>query len=187
MLNPNKIPKLLKQELQYKGSILEVYTDYVDVCGHKTKWDRVTHHGAAAILPILDNGNILLVKQYRLVPDRFTIEIPAGKLDKDEYDKEGDEKFYNCAKRELEEETGFKSENIEFLLNYNTAMAYCSEFLKIYVARDLQKGHINFDPDEDIEIQEWKLEDIKNEILLGKISDGKTIAGILAYEAKYLK
>ena len=75
-----KIPKILEKTEMYKGRILSVYKNHVDVNGRETYWDSVEHHGAAAVLPILPNGNFLLVKQYRFVPGRYTLEIPAGKL-----------------------------------------------------------------------------------------------------------
>ncbi|MDO5563622.1 MAG: NUDIX hydrolase [Eubacteriales bacterium] len=175
-----KIPKLLKRELKYKGSILSAYQDKVDVCGHITHWDYIEHGGAAAIIPVLPNGNILMVKQFRLVANRYTLEIPAGKLEKNEKD------FYECAKRELEEETGFKSNRIELLLDQNTAMAYCSERIKIYIAFDLEKGSIHNDIDEETHIEEWSIEDLKRDIFNGKINDAKSISAILAYNEKYL-
>ena len=148
---------LLERTLKYKGSVLEVYDDYVDVGGHKTHWDFIHHMGAAAVLPVLANGKILMVKQFRHALNRYTLEIPAGKRDSE------DEDFLLCAKRELQEETGF------------------------YVAKDLQKGEQHFDVDEEIFLEEWELSDLQELIFAGKLTDGKTVAAIQSYAVKLQK
>lgn len=173
--------KLLNRELKYKGTIMDVYTDTVDVNGHITHWDYMGKCDAAAIVPVLPNGKIVMVRQYRLAVDKWTLEIPAGKLD-----VEGED-FLVCAKRELEEEAGYKSENIEFLCDTYTAAAFCSEIVKIFLARDLKKGTQHFDEDEETIVEEWDIDNLKNEIYKGNIKDAKTIAGIMTYVSKYLK
>src|SRR5574344_1974636 len=101
----------LNRELVYEGSIINMYKDTIAVPnGNIAKWDFIGHHGAAAVLPVTNDGKLLLVKQWRNALDRFTIEIPAGGLESP------DEPMIECASRELEEETGYKSENLEFLL-----------------------------------------------------------------------
>ena len=173
--------KLVNRELKYKGSIMDIYDDTVDVAGHITHWDYMGKCDAAAIVPVLPNGNIVMVRQYRLAVDKWTIEIPAGKLD-----VEGED-FLKCAVRELEEEAGYKSDNVEFLCDTYTAAAFCSEVVKIFLARDLKKGIQHFDQDEETIVEEWTLENLKKEIFAGNIKDAKTIAGVLAYESKYVK
>ena len=88
----------LKRELKYEGAILKIYEDTVMANGHEAHWDFIHHDGAAAVLPVADDGKILMVRQYRNALDRQTLEIPAGKLD------EPDEPKIECAYRELEEE-----------------------------------------------------------------------------------
>lgn len=73
--------KRLKRELKYQGTILKMYEDTVEVNGHQAKWDFIHHDGAAAVLPVTEDGKILMVRQYRNALDRYTLEIPAGKLD----------------------------------------------------------------------------------------------------------
>lgn len=170
--------KLISRDLKYKGTIMNIYDDTVDVDGHITHWDFMSKCSAAAVVPVLSNGNILMVRQYRLAVDKWTLEIPAGKLDSD------DEDFLVCAIRELEEETGYKSENIEFLCDTYTAAAFCSEKVRIFVAKDLVPGKKHFDRDEELVTEEWSIEDLKKEIFTGNIKDGKTIAGIMTYIAK---
>ena len=87
--------KRLERNLKYKGNILDVYEDVVEVNGHKAHWDFIHHDGAAAVVPVTDEGKILMVRQYRNALDRYTLEIPAGKLDSP------DEPKIQCAYREL--------------------------------------------------------------------------------------
>ena len=87
----------------------------------------------------------------------------------------------------MEEETGYKSDNIEFLCDNYTAAAFCSEIVRIFVAKDLTEGVKHFDRDEELVTEEWSIEDLKKEIFAGNIKDGKTIAGIMSYIAKYKK
>jgi len=178
-IEEKKPVKLIERSLKYKGSVLEVYDDYVDVGGHKTHWDFIHHMGASAVLPVLPDGKILMVRQYRHALGRFTLEIPAGKRDSD------DEDFLLCAKRELSEETGYSSENWEFLLYVNTTVAFLDEKIGIYVARDLKKGEQHFDIDEEIFLEEWELSDLQELIYAGKLTDGKTVAAIQSYAAKF--
>lgn len=91
--NAEKPVRLLERTLKYQGKVLKVYDDYVDVGGHKTHWDFIHHMGAAAVLPVLEDGRILMVRQFRHALDRYTLEIPAGKRDSE------DESFETCALR----------------------------------------------------------------------------------------
>ena len=177
-IEEKKPVKLIERNLKYKGSVLEVYDDYVDVGGHKTHWDFIHHMGAAAVLPVLSDGKILMVRQYRHALGRFTLEIPAGKRDSE------DEDFLLCAKRELSEETGYSSEIWACLLDGNTTVAVLEENIGSDVARDWKKGEQHFDIDEEIFPEEWELSDLQDLIYAGKLTDGKTVAAIQSYAAK---
>ena len=170
---------LLERELKYKGTILSVYKDKVQIGDNIAYWDHIEHKGASAILPILPNGNIILVRQYRLSVDKWTLEIPAGKFEESDTDPKV------CAIRELEEETGYKSDNVIFLCTNFTAVAYCTEKIYIYLARDLKKGIMHNDKDEETIVEEWTIDDIEKEIYDGKIEDAKTISAIMLYINKY--
>lgn len=170
--------KLISRDLKYKGTIMDIYDDTVEVDGHITHWDYMGKCDAAAVVPVLPNGNIVMVRQYRLAVDKWTLEIPAGKLD-------GDEEHLVCAIRELEEEAGYKSDNIEFLCDTYTASAFCSEIVRTYLATNLVKGVKHFDQDEELVTEEWKPEDLKNEIYKGNIKDGKTVAALMTYFTKF--
>ncbi|MBE5994104.1 MAG: NUDIX hydrolase [Paenibacillaceae bacterium] len=173
--------KRLDRTLKYQGSILKIYEDTVDANGHLAHWDFIHHNGAAAVVPVTKDGTILMVRQYRNALDRYTLEVPAGALNFPEEPK------IDCAHRELEEETGFKTkkENLEFLIRVNTTVAFCDEVIDIFVARDLEPSIQNLDEDEYIEVEEWTVKDLEEKIYQGEITDGKTIAAILAYARKY--
>lgn len=172
--------KLISRDLKYKGTIMDIYDDTVEVDGHITHWDYMGKCDAAAIVPVLPNGNIVMVRQYRLAVDKWTLEIPAGKLD-------GDEDYLVCATRELEEEAGYKSDKIEFLCDIYTASAFCSEIVRNFVATDLKPGKKHFDRDEELVTEEWSLSDLKKEIFAGRIKDSKTVAALMTYAAKFNK
>ena len=108
----------LNRELAYTGTILKIYRDTVVANGIRETYDYIHHDGAAAVLPVTKDGKILMVRQYRNALDRFTLEIPAGKVDAP------DEPRIECGYRELEEETGFRTEHLEYLMTINTTVAF---------------------------------------------------------------
>jgi len=173
--------KRLKRELTHKGKIINFYCDTLELENGKiVEFDFIGHNGAAAVLPVTDEGKILLVRQYRNALDRFTLELPAG-------GKNGvDEKGIDCAARELEEETGYHSDNLEWLLTVNTTVAFCNEKIEIFLARDLKKSEQNLDEDEFVEVEAYSLEELLVMIREGRIMDSKTAAAILAYKEFYL-
>lgn len=173
--------KRLKRELAYQGTILKVYRDYVDANGNKAVWDYIHHDGAAAVVPVTEDGRILMVRQYRNALDRFTLEIPAGKVD-----SPGEPRRL-CAFRELEEETGYRverPEDLEFLMRLNTTVAFCDEELDVFLARNLKKGRQHLDEDEVIEVESWALPDLLQKIWKGELRDAKTAAAILGYAVR---
>ena len=169
----------LKRQLKYQGTILKIYEDTVLANGHEAHWDFIHHDGAAAVLPVTDDGKILMVRQYRNALDRETLEIPAGKLDA------ADEPKIQCAYRELEEETGYRTEHMEYLMSVNTTVAFCDEAIDIFVARDLIPSHQHLDEDEVIDVEAWELKDLLELIYSGKMTDAKTVAAITAYAVKF--
>lgn len=179
--NAEKPVKLIERKEAYRGKVITVYDDLVDVGGHQTHWDFIHHDGAAAVLPVLDDGRILMVRQYRHALGRYTLELPAGKLDRP------GEPFLECARRELEEETGYKSDHLEFLLFVNTTVAFLDEKIGIYLATDLKKGEMHWDEDEELGVEAWSLDDLKELIYKGEMTDGKTVAALMTYAAKFGK
>ncbi|MEF9942476.1 MAG: NUDIX hydrolase [Lachnospiraceae bacterium] len=170
----------IARELKYQGSILDVYCDTVSIPnGNIAKWDYIHHKGAAAVVPITEDGKIVMVRQYRNALDRYTLEIPAGALDSI------NESGKDCASRELEEETGYRSEELEWLINIRTTVAFCNEKIEIYVAKNLISSRQDLDEDEYIDVKSYTIEELKEKIYSGVIEDSKTIAAILAYDNKY--
>ena len=173
--------KRMGRELAYQGTVLKVYKDHMKFSNGNTEdWDFIHHDGAAAVIPVMDDGKILMVKQYRNALERDTLEIPAGKLD------DPDEEGIVCASRELKEETGYSSDDLEWLLTIRTTVAFCNEKIEVFVARNLIPGEQHLDEDEFVDVKAYKLEELKKMIFEGKIQDSKTMAAILAYESKYL-
>ncbi len=173
----------INRELKYKAAILDVYNDTIEFeNGNREEWDYVAHRkGAAAILPVLPDGRIVLVRQYRNSIERETIEIPAGAKDYI------GEPSVECALRELEEETGYRSENVEYLYTIATTVAFCNEVVEIFLARDLIPSVQKLDENEFINVEVYELDELVTMILNGVIQDGKTVGAILAYKAKYIK
>lgn len=173
--------KRMGRELAYQGTVLKVYKDHMKFSNGNTEdWDFIHHDGAAAVIPVMDDGKMLMVKQYRNALERDTLEIPAGKLD------DPDEEGIVCASRELKEETGYSSDDLEWLLTIRTTVAFCNERIEVFVARNLIPGEQHLDEDEFVDVKAYKLEELKEMIFEGKIQDSKTMAAILAYESKYL-
>ena len=169
-----------KRELVYKGSILYIYKDTMRLAdGNTEEWDYVAHRkGAAAVLPVLADGRIVLVEQYRNALERTTLEIPAGCRDYPGEDTRV------CASRELTEETGYHSDDIEFLISLRTTVAFCNESIDVYLARNLIPGEQQLDEAEEIQIRIFTLGEVLDMIYSGKMQDSKTVSAILAYSTK---
>ena len=132
--------KRISRDLVAKGAIIDYYQDTMQIPnGNIAKWDLIDHKGAAAVVAVREDGKLLMVRQYRNALDRYTLEIPAGKLDSP------DEAKIDCAYRELEEETGYRCDHLEYLMSVNTTIAFCDEALDIFLARDLKKTHQHLD------------------------------------------
>lgn len=173
--------KRLSRNLVAHGTIIDYYHDTIELPdGKKATWDLVDHKGAAAIIPVLDDGRIIMVRQYRNALDRETLEVPAGGLNGRE------EPTLEAAKRELSEETGFISDDLELLLSINTTVAFCNEKIDIYVARNLKPGNQHLDEDEYIEYEAYTIDELTEKIYSYEIKDSKTICAILAYKDKYI-
>ena len=167
--------KRINRELKFKGKILDFYQDTIEVDGdHTVVWDFIGHKGAAAVVPVTADGKILMVRQYRNALDRYTLRIRQGPV-------------MECASRELEEETGYRSENLEWLITLRTTVAFCNERIEVYVAHDLIPSKQHLDEDEFIELGAYTIEELKEKIFSGEIEDAKTVSSLMAYAVKYGK
>lgn len=170
--------KRIDRKLEHKGTIVDFYSDYMQLPNGKVaKWDFINHKGAAAIVPVDSEGNIIMVRQYRNAVERYTLEIPAGAINVGE-DME------TAAARECEEEIGYKANNIKHLLDLYTTVAFCNEKIGIYYSNDLSKSVQHLDEDEYVKVERHSLEELTTMIFEGTIQDAKTIAAILAYKTK---
>ncbi|MGP4072398.1 NUDIX domain-containing protein [Piscibacillus sp. B03] len=166
--------KTISSESIYKGKIIDVRIDDVTLPdGNRSQRELIDHPGAVAIIAITDEGKIVLVEQYRKALEKSIIEIPAGKL-------EPGEKPEVTAKRELEEETGYQAETLDFVVSYYTSPGFANEIIYVYEARGLSEveDQLNGDDDEFVELIEVSLEEAMDLINSQRIHDAKTIHAI---------
>lgn len=166
--------KLNKSEILFKGKVFDLKVDEIsyNASGNNGIREIAVHPGGAVVVPVKDDGKLILVKQFRYPVQQWLIEFPAGKLD-------SNEDPLVCATRELEEETGFKADEFEKLGEILTAPGYSTEILHIYKAAGLIPGNHNREEGEyGMEILELSIDEIQKMILSGDITDAKTIAGI---------
>lgn len=171
--------KRVNRNLVHKGSIIDYYSDTIEINGGQkhSSFDFIDHKGASAMIPVDQDGNILMVRQYRNAIDDYTLEIPAGGLNKGEDN-------LTCAIRECEEETGYRAGEVYHLIDVYTTVAFSNEKIGIYYTTGIKPSKQNLDEDEFVSIEKHSLEEITNLIFNGAIKDAKTIAGILAYKTK---
>jgi ADP-ribose pyrophosphatase len=173
--------KKADSKMIFRGKIINLRLDEVILPdGGRAAREVIEHSGAVVVIPVLNNGNILFVKQYRYPVSDFLLELPAGKLDR------GGEEITECARRELLEETHYSCGRIEKLLEFYTSPGFCDEKLHLLVATGLKhEAHpdIACDEDEFISIADFSPDEAVKMISDNKISDAKTILGILYYNS----
>lgn len=173
-------PERIGRRLIHNGAIVDIYQDRMVLPdGTEENYDFIKHKGAAAVIPVMDDGRIIMVRQYRNAIDQYTLEIPAGGLNG------ADEPTKIAAHRELEEETGYYADlnDVEFLLTLYTTVAFCNEKIDIYLARNLKKTQQHLDDDEFIDVSIHTIDELTQMVRDGKIVDAKTIAGLMTYRA----
>ena len=169
--------RTLSSKLLHEGRNFRFKTDEVELPGgRRTVRDIVEHPGAVAIIPVLPDGRVVLVRQYRYAVRRELLEIPAGTL-------EAGEPALDCARRELAEETGYEAGRMERLMGCYVAPGYSSELIQFYVATELRWVGMASEPDESITVERLGLDEVLAMIEGNAIEDAKTIAGVLAYLA----
>lgn len=171
-----KNPECIDSKLIHKGHIIDFYENTMKFeSGNTAVWDIIKHHGAAAVVAVDDDGKIFMVRQYRPGCDRVMLEIPAGCLNPGEDHK-------TAAARELEEEIGYKCDEIELLVKDYSAAAFSTEYIEIYLAKGLTKTEQNLDPDEELIVEKYDLQTLIDKIMEFEIQDAKTVMGLLAYK-----
>ena len=165
--------KTISTTTVYEGRIVRVRNDVAElVTGKHVPREVVEHPGGVGIVPLDGDGNVILVRQFRYPMMEQLLEIPAGKL---EYGEDP----YECAVRELSEETGCTAGKIVSLGAMYPSPGYAEEVLHIYLATDLTEGEMHLDEDEFLHIERMPLETAVKQIMSDEITDGKTIVGIL--------
>ena len=158
----------------YHGPLLHVYHDRVILPnGNEAGRDYIKHLGAVCVVPVTEDGEVIIERQYRYPLDMVITEIPAGKLDSPEEDR------LSAAKRELEEETGYTAGRWIDMGDFFPAVAYSTEKISMYLALDLKQGERHLDADEFLNIEKQPLETLVNQVMNGEIVDIKTQAAIL--------
>ena len=169
----------LETVLVYEGDFLRVHKDSVRLPdGAVSIREYITHPGAVAILAILDNGNLVMERQFRYAPQREFIELPAGKIDHGE-------DMLLTAQRELLEETGYVASEWIHLTTAWPCIGYADERMEYFLARGLTHRGRNLDEGEFLEVFELSLPEAIEWVRLGKINESKTIVGLFWLE-KYL-
>jgi ADP-ribose pyrophosphatase len=171
--------KVTESKKIFSGYVFDIKVDQIEYnSGNKGVREVILHNGGAVVVPVTEEGKIVLVKQYRYPFDEFIFELPAGKL-------EVDENPQTCATRELTEETGYTSQNVIALGKIYTTPGFCNEILYIYLATDLKAGNHNREEGEHgMEVYEFTLDEINEMISKGEIVDSKTISGIHYYQIR---
>lgn len=158
----------------YKGKIIDVFCDDILLPdGKPAKREYIKHVGAACVVPVTDKGEVVIVRQFRYPFHSVLTEIPAGKLD-----GKGEDPLV-AAKRELKEETGAEAKEMIYMGAYYPTCAYSDEVIHMYLAKGLTYGDTHFDDDEFIEYETVPLKDLVDDIMSGKIKDGKTQTALL--------
>jgi ADP-ribose pyrophosphatase len=157
--------------LAYDGYFLKVQRDTVRLPnGRPATREYIKHPGAVVILPLFEDGSVLMERQFRYPMDQVFIEFPAGKID-------SGEDPLACAQRELLEETGYMATDWQFICTIHNAIAYSDEHLDLYLARGLTEGERKLDEEEFLDVFKTSAADLLEWIRQGKITDVKTIIG----------
>lgn len=175
--------RTLKTEHIYSGRIIQVQVDEVELPNGKTSTrELVKHPGAVAVIAITDENKLVMVEQYRKPLEKVIVEIPAGKLEK------GEEPAL-CARRELEEETGYECESLELVSSFYTSPGFADEIIHIYVAKGLKQKEnaAGLDEDEFVNVLEITLDEALEFMKEQRIFDAKTIFGVQYLQIANLK
>ena len=157
----------------YDGKIIKFELQTVELCNKKlVEREIIRHKGGVAVIPITENNEIIMVRQFRKAFDEELLEIPAGKI-------EYDEKPELCAIRELKEETGYSSDKISFINVMYPSPGYTDEKIYIYKAEKLTEGDLSLDEDEFLQVEKYTLEQAVEMVKTGVLKDAKTIIAIL--------
>ncbi|RPI08898.1 MAG: NUDIX hydrolase [Zetaproteobacteria bacterium] len=164
-------PRDARKEI-YRGRVVNLNLETVTLPNGATiDLEVVRHQGAAAIVPLADDGTVLLIRQYRHAAGGYIYEIPAGKI-------EPGEDPLDCAAREVEEEIGHRASRLDHLVTFFTTPGFTDEVIHVYLATGLVPGTQSLGRDEVLDVVEMPLEEAIRRVADGTIRDGKTIVGL---------
>ncbi len=174
-MNDNLTEKTLSSKNIFRGHLLDVYCDEISLPnGNKAGREYIKHVGAVCVVALTDDNKVIVERQYRYPMHEVTVEIPAGKLDSK------DEDPLLAARRELKEETGAETEEMTYLGKFYPTPAYSDEVIHMYLARGLSFGEQELDFDEFLTYELVPISELADDIIAGKIHDGKTQTAVLA-------
>lgn len=171
-------PKIISTEKIYEGRVFDISIAEIRDGSIEYRREIVEHKGSAVIVPVFEDKTVALVRQYRHAAGEYLLEIPAGTLDRGEDPMEG-------ARRELEEEIGVVSDNIEKLTEFYVSPGFLTEKMFVYLATNLQPGRQNLEDDELLTIEKLTFPEIFEKIKNNEIRDAKTIASLILAGAKF--
>jgi ADP-ribose pyrophosphatase len=164
----------VSSETVFEGKLLTVRRDTVRLPNGKTTEREVVEHSeVVAILPVLDDGRIVMVRQYREAVGKALLEIPAGGVDEGETAEQ-------AARREMIEETGYRVGRLEAVCSFYSSPGFCTELMHLFVARDLEPGEPTEENDE-LEVVRFSREEAMDRLWNGEIADAKTVAALALY------
>lgn len=173
MNDQHLIEKSIASQQIFNGNFMKVMRDIVELpSGKQAEREYIKHSGAVAVFALDKENNIILERQYRTPVSQIMIEVPAGKID-------AGEDYLTCGKRELLEETGYVSDEWDYLGEILPCIGYSTEKIVFYVAHNVVLTKANLDEGEFLEVYKQPLSELINDAYNGKITDGKTLAGLL--------
>ncbi len=163
----------------YHGKVVDLVVDRVKLpSGSEVIREVVKHPGGVCAVPVLDDGRLLMIRQFRYPLQRYILEFPAGKLD-------SGQSPLDTVKRELEEETGCRAASMEYQFSFNTSVGFCDEVIHLFVAQGLTVAEQRLEEGEHITLERHSVAECLQMIETGKLADAKTILGILWYKRRF--
>ena len=167
--------KILSSEMVYQGRVFGLRRDeVVEPSGLRTRREVITHPGSVVVLPVLPDGRIVMIRQYRHATRQYLWELVAGRKEPEETPKQG-------AARELLEETGYRAKRFKVFMDFFPTPGFLEERMYLLLAEGLTAGEAQPEEDEKIEVRPFRLTELKQMIKSGRLRDAKSIAGILFY------
>ena len=164
--------ELISKDYRYRGKVLDLSVSrFQSLAKGEVAIEVVHHNGGAGAIPLFENGDVALVRQWRYPLGRYSLEICAGRIEPGQNPEE-------TAARELEEELGLRAHKLERIAEFNVAPGYCEERIYVYLATELETSAQNLDDDEEIDIVRMPLASALEHVRSGEIDDAKSIVGL---------